>query len=590
MSESTFTSAEARRFGCPGCGGPLRYDIRAGKLVCDSCGNSCAVEDVPDPSRDAGDNCMDAVEYVCPNCGAALHTSQTAATSFCSYCGSDVVLTERLARIARPARIVPFRVPREDAEARYRERLSQCRFAPNSMLELQTLDHFRPVYIPYWRYTFNAKGPSEGRGIVRYSANGYNYEDEYDYQFDSDVHITGLLYDASSSFEDDTAQKLRFSMKDSVPFHPAFLCGLYAEAADTSDVVYSRALENLAEEKFRQAVCGKTGSEGAFSLPKKQQRGAELVLMPVWLLANRQGGRVLYTAINGNSGEIVCDPPVSAPRFALLTAGLFAAILAALLLITHWVVLRPNLVLMLCGILAAVGMRWIVPAVDDILVRRARDVDPTRAMKRESPGADRAIQGVAWSEEQRKARDKAEKEEAQKRKEEEKNGRAGFVERVFDPILKGNGCLSVIAVIVLISGGFFLLILPFILAVSRIGGSGASSVVALLISDQSVLPPYALAVSAIRLFMRKYTYRKVVPDPGRERASALDWLLLVALRVLVIAGLVVVMLPIPGVTLWCYGLSIAILVVLVAAMLRLNHLHNEFVTRPVPIFGKEEQA
>ena len=589
MSESSFKQADARRFGCPGCGGPLRFDIRAGKLVCESCGGAFEVADIPDPDQGAEDNRMDAVEYVCPSCGAAIHTTETAATSFCSYCGSDVVLTERLARIARPARIVPFTIPREEAERIYRERLSQAQCVPDSMQQRQTLDHFRAVYIPYWRYTFEAKGPSEGRGVVRYTTEEYNHEDEYDYKLDGDIRLTGLLYDASSSFEDDTAQKLKFSMKDSVPFHPAYLCGLYAEAADTADVVYANALQRLAEDKFRQFANGKTGSEGSYDLPSDRESSAELVLMPVWLLANRQEGRVLYTAINGRSGEIVCDPPVSAPRFALLAAGLFAAILAALLLASHWVVLRPNLVLMICGILAAVGMKRIVPDVDEILVRRARDVDPTRSMKRMNPGEDRPILEVDWSADQRTAREKERKEEAKK------SGKPSLGQRFMElSFLNNTGCLGIfvqiVAVSLVILGGMMLLFLPFILAVGRIGGSGWSAIVAILISDQSVLPPYALAVSFILLMLRKYTYRQVVPDPDRKRAGALDWLLLLTLRVLVAAGFAVVMLPVPGVTQWCYGLSVAILVVLVAAMLRLNRLHNEFVTRPVPIFGKGEKA
>ena len=594
MAESSFKTADGLRFRCPGCGGRLHYNIRESKLVCESCANVYEVASIPDPSRDAEDNCMDTVEYVCPSCGATLHTSQTAATSFCSYCGSDVVLSERLARIERPAKIVPFKVTREEAENIYRERLSESRYIPGDMLAQETMDLFRPVYIPYWRYSFDAKGNSEGRGIKRYSDSSYNYEDEYDYQFDGEIHLTGLLYDASSAFEDDTAQKLRFSMKESVPFHPAYLCGMYAEAADTADVVYAKALESLAEEKYRKLISGKTGTEGAFDLPAARESSAELVMMPVWLLANRQGERVLYTAINGASGKIVCDPPVSASRFALLTAGLFAAILAALLLITHWVVVRPNLVLMCCGILAAVFMRQIVPAMDKILIQRTLETDPTRAMKRKSPGGDQPLTDVVWSEEGRKRLEEERKRLEKERKEEEKrNRKPNLVERI-DGFMNSNSCLGLFLIIlvlpVLLGGFFILLFLPFILASERIGGSGSSAILAYIISDQSVLPPYALAVSFIMLLSLKYTYRKLQADPDRKKAGTIDWLILVALRALMVIGLVVVLVPVPGVKFWYYGLSIAILVLLVVSMLRLNRSHNEFVTRPVPFFGKEEQA
>ena len=551
MEENSFKTADGLRFRCKSCSGQLRYDIGSGRLVCESCGNGYAITSIPDPSLDDCDNCMDTVEYICPSCGASLHTSQTAATTFCSYCGSDVVLSERLSRIKRPAKIVPFRLTREDAEKKYRERLAESKCVPSDMLAQETLDHFRPIYIPYWHYSFNAKGMSEGRGIKRYHDNEYDYEEEYDIELDGDIKLTGLLYDASSAFEDDTAQKLGFNTRFSVPFHAAYLCGLYAEAADTADVVYAKAMEKMAKEKFSIYAAYKSGTDGAFDLPKERTGSAELVFMPVWLLANRQGGRVLYTAVNGASGEIVCEPTVSVPRFTLLTAGLFAAILAVLLIITHWLTLRPNLVLMCCGILSVVFMRQIVPAMDEILIQRTRDTDPTREMKRNSPDADRSVVD----------------ESAKQNKDTSLN------------VLKTILCIYVI---------LFLMI--FMLAASGIEEFSLSGAIAFLISDRSIFTPCVLIVSFILLLRHKYTYRSVQADPGRKKAGVIDWLILVALRILLIVGAGVMLSSAPGVKLWCYGLSIAIMTLLVVSMLRLNHFHNEFVTRPVPFFGKEAQS
>ena len=559
MEENSFKTADGLRFRCKSCSGQLRYDIGSGRLVCESCGNGYAITSIPDPSLDDCDNCMDTVEYICPSCGASLHTSQTAATTFCSYCGSDVVLSERLSRIKRPAKIVPFRLTREDAEKKYRERLAESKCLPSDMLAQETMDHFRPIYIPYWHYSFNAKGMSEGRGIKRYHDNEYDYEEEYDIELDGDIKLTGLLYDASSAFEDDTAQKLGFNTRFSVPFHAAYLCGLYAEAADTADVVYAKAMEKMAKEKFSIYAAYKSGTDGAFDLPKERTGSAELVFMPVWLLANRQGGRVLYTAVNGASGEIVCEPTVSVPRFTLLTAGLFAAILAVLLIITHWLTLRPNLVLMCCGILSVVFMRQIVPAMDEILIQRTRDTDPTREMKRNSPEADRSVVDESAKQQNKKTS------------------------------LKLSDIIGT-ALKIIFSFGGIPAILIFILVADNIGEIDVSGVIAFLISDRSIFTPCVLIVSFILLLRHKYTYRSVQADPGRKKAGVIDWLILVALRILLIVGAGVMLSSAPGVKLWCYGLSIAIMTLLVVSMLRLNHFHNEFVTRPVPFFGKEAQS
>ena len=551
MSETDFKQIDAYRYACPGCGGSLRYDIAGRDMLCDACGQRTPVSSLPDAMPAAGENgeaMLDMVEYVCPSCGAGIHATGTAATSFCCYCGADVVLTQRLSRIRRPDRIVPFRITREECESIYRRRLKEARFAPDALSEPATVDRFRPIYIPYWNYTYTASGESHGRGVRKYSDSDYNYEDDYSFDLSGEVKLTQLLYDASSAFEDETAQKLQFGIQAACPFHPAYLSGMYAEAADTSDAVYRDALQGIAEHAFNDAMQGKTGTTGSFSLPPERSAEAELVMMPVWLLANRQGDRVLYTAVNGDSGRIVCEPPVSKKRFALLSAALFCGLLAALLLITQVLVLRPNMLLMFCGIMAAFGLRQIVPIADDILVRRLRDIDPTRDMKRFAKDYDRSIPGIE---------------------------RMEFPGGGFDwGRLRGIGCSA---------GVLLMMLLPMI------SGLGWSRIQSLLISDRAILPPAVLIIAGIILFTLEYTYPATTRDEGRPEAGFIDLLMLYVMRALVVGGILVTIFPVPAVGLWCYGLSIAIMALLAANMLRLNLLHTEFVTRPIPFFGKEAE-
>ena len=554
MTQTDFKQVGAHRYACPGCGGALRYDIESRGLKCDSCGRLATIDELPDETPDQDDGMLDMVEYVCPSCGAGLHTTQTAATSFCSYCGSDVVLTQRLSRIRRPAEIQPFRVTRAQCEDIYRQRLRQARFAPDALLDQATIDRFRPIYIPYWRYTFYANGKTDGRGTRKYSDSSYKYEDYCGFDIDGEIRLSGILYDASSAFEDETAQKLRFRANDTVPFHPAYLSGMFAEAADTSDVVYQDMLKRTAMEEYNSAMEGKTGSTGSFPLPAEQSVTSKLVMMPVWLLASRQGERVLYTAVNGCTGEIVCDPPVSRKRFLLLAGALFCAALAALLLITQVVLLRPNLLLMLCCLLAALGMREIVPMADEILVHRIRDVDPTREMKLRSPESDRPIP---------------------------ENYEPGWYD--------GRDITKAVEVIRFFGPAILLLVVVFIL-IPYAYAAGASQLLALFISDRGVLAPLVLVLSAALLFNLRYNYPDTLQDMGRRNAGPLDVLLLSLLRALVIAGVVVTVVPVPAVGMWCYGLSIAILAALAGNMLRLNLLHNEFVTRPIPFFGLEDDT
>ena len=549
MDENNPNILKAYVFSCPGCGSPMRYDIDARCMVCDSCGRHNLVTDFKDPSEGEKGKKFDTVEFVCPSCGASIHSADGAATSFCSYCGSDVVLSARLTRMRRPDTIVPFRITREKCMEIYRDHLRSFRFAPKELSEQKITDRFRPIYIPFWRYKFTAKGICKGTGSRTYTEGDYRYEDSYSYDVDSEITLSSLLYDASSAFEDETAQKLRFNISKMPPakFHPAYLCGLYAESPDVSDAIYRTALESIAQDQLDNSFSARTGTTGSCRLPENRETTTELALMPVWLLTSRQGDRVLYTAINGYNGDIVCEPPINGRSFSLVTAALFCVIFAVLLLATHVVVLRPNLVLALCGILSAVGMTHIMPRMDEILTRRQHDVDPTRHMKNMSPGADKPLT----------------------RKE------AGI------DIKEKSNDWELFFKIAGILGSFFILTAFF--------AAGVSQTVGLLISDRGILPPIVLLIVFIKLVDMHYNYPKTSVDDDRKKSSRIPVVILIAMKVLTLAGIIITVFPIPGVGIWCYILSIAMLILLIVNLVMMNRINNEFVTRPVPILGKEAE-
>ena len=573
MPDQTVKTRDAYRCSCPGCGSVLKYDIRSRAMLCESCQGTWPVETFPDESAEKQEEMMDTVEYTCPSCGASVHTSQTSATSFCSYCGSEVVLTERLSHMRRPDAILPFRITREECESRYRGRIREAVFAPKSLLKQETINHFRPVYIPFWRYSYHSDGETDGLGQKTYSDSSYNYIDSYSYKLAADINITNLFYDASSAFDDETAMKLNFWTRGqydtfpvaegskTVPFHPAYLCGMYAESPDAEAVIYKDHLLNLAHDMFNTRAGLVTGSEISLERPKEHERiDSELVLLPVWLLANRTGERVLYTAVNGDTGNVICDTPVDRKRFIGVTALLFAGILVLLLALTKYVILRPNLLLGICGVLAVLAMRQIIPDADRILIRRQHDTDPTRAMKLRQKQYGESDVSV-W--ELPKA---------------VRSG-SGLFSKAKKTESKGSPLAKALA--------YFGLAALVYLATLMVNSS--SSLLSSLISDRGFLVPIVLVFCLVLLCIIRYRYPSEKTDPGKKKTALWDVILLYIMRALIVAGIIVSLAHTPGISLWCYALSIAILILLSVNIVRVYKLQNEYVTRPVPFFGKEGQ-
>ena len=534
MEENT-RAADGLRFGCPDCGGGLRFDIASGRAHCGSCGQSFEMSALPDPSLTEADGMMEAVEYRCPQCGAAVHASQTAATSFCSYCGADVILTQRLTRVVRPAAIVPFHVTREKCERIYRERVKESRFAPDDFTAQETVDHFRPVYIPFWRYRGTAEGDGlAGSAVNSYSDGSYEYTKQYQYSLSGSVSVSGIIYDASVSFEDETAQQLRFSVKRAVPFHPGYLCGFYAEAPDTEPSLYAEGVRDYAQKAWEDEFarqCEYKKPKAAFP-SDSFAASADILLMPVWLLAHRSGGRVVYTAVNGDTGEIVCDTPVSNRRFGLLAAQLTGLCLMLLVLLHFVIILRPRLLAALCGLTAAVA-QWVIARVfRDLRIRRGRENDFTWRKLHPDPRTGKAPKAASLS---------------------------GQDIKWDIPLLIAGGAA--------LAG----------MALSAMTAYNFNAFLAGLLADHGWLAP-VLQLCALALFAASGYRRRGGPD---------DLLFLGRLAAMAVTLLAVFM---ATADIYFYLCCVALLVLTALSLARLNRAHNEYVSRPVPFFGKEEQA
>jgi hypothetical protein len=80
--------------------------------------------------------------------------------------------------------------------------------------------------------------------------------------------------------------------------------------------------------------------------------GSHLNLFPVWFLTWRQGGRLAYGVVNGETGKLAADVPVDVKKF-LKVSAIIAVILFAVSTITSVLVL-PATVLMISAIAAAI--------------------------------------------------------------------------------------------------------------------------------------------------------------------------------------------------------------------------------------------
>lgn len=322
---------------CPNCGGGLKYDIASKQLGCPNCSSSFPVESIPEARMAQGvdmDGTMQAMIFTCPQCGGEVMSTSETAAGFCSFCGASVQLQGRMANETMPTKIVPFQITKQQCLESFRKHTNDYFFSPSDMRKGDAKLEFRGIYMPYWDYTVHQQAHIHRTYKSEYRSGDYRIIDHYNFDWDLNQDIENIQHDASLAFNDDVGIAISpFKPEDAVDFNSGYMEGFYADLADTKAEDYAKFAIDSAVEHTEKAISNKTKGSRTDAGPRGNQEfgGAitkkGLSLFPVWFMSYKSGDRVAYSAVNGQTGKVYVDLPVSIPRFfglmALMTIILF---------------------------------------------------------------------------------------------------------------------------------------------------------------------------------------------------------------------------------------------------------------------------
>ena len=367
---------------CPNCGGMLRFDIRSQCMKCDSCTSTF------DPySFQYGNSAEESTEYdvtvfKCPQCGGEIYSTDQTAAGFCSYCGSSSVLEGHLTREKRPELIIPFKKTKEDCKSIFKKFTKRAIFAPADFRSEGNVDSFRGIYMPYWLYDISQGGQINVPTSTSHRRGDYIIEDHYMCSGEMDSMYNGVSYDASSSFADDISNEIApFNVKDITQFSPSFLSGFYADVADVPASVYEDTAVELARESSynylkknspMSAEHFEKGKTEVKSMISTQINAGRSAMFPVWFMAYRQRNRVAYATVNGQSGKVSSDLPISIPKY-LLCAGIIATVLFFILQLFFTIL--PSTLLAVIAIVSVIGAILYSSEMKKICIKDNHDDD-----------------------------------------------------------------------------------------------------------------------------------------------------------------------------------------------------------------------
>jgi len=350
-------------YQCPACTGPLHFDPVTGKLVCDYCGSSYstaeiealyarkdesaaqaaqAAQDQPQPEGSPWSEAEAAglKVYNCPSCGAELICDQTTAASSCPYCGNPTIVPGELSGALRPDWVIPFRLTKEQAVTALKAHYRKKPLLPKLFSSQNHLEEIKGVYAPFWLYDGSAGGTAvfHAKKVRHWSEGKYDVTETSHFECvrRGTLCFSRIPVDSSTKMPDEHMDAIEpFDFSDLRPFSTAYLPGYMA---DKYDVDARNAEERARKRAVESAVSAMEATVDGYDSVSREstdvaynRSGLHYALLPVWILSTRWNERNYLFAVNGQTGRLVGDLPISKGRLAAWFFGVWAAAAAVLL-------------------------------------------------------------------------------------------------------------------------------------------------------------------------------------------------------------------------------------------------------------------
>lgn len=349
MEQTTVT------YQCPNCGAGLVFDAEKGKFACEFC-----LSDFSKDELNASDSAERAREreqmdeefreqmhaYSCPSCGAQVMADGETVADFCYYCHNPVVLSDQLSGVFRPDRIIPFKFGKKQAIEKFLKYAKSHRFVPRDYFCAEQVDKITGVYYPFWVTDADSSAAitAEGTRIRTWLVGNVKYTEttRLEFEREGEIHFEDIVTSALSTEDKQMLEGvLPYPSESLEAFSAPYLTGFVAKKRDVERDSLSEEVRLRMQDYADRLLRGTIDGQVAKTAPRMQIHKShwEYALMPVWVLTYRdKEGKIYKYAMNGFTGKVYGELPISKFKLAAAFCAIMAAV-AAVVFAVGWVLL-----------------------------------------------------------------------------------------------------------------------------------------------------------------------------------------------------------------------------------------------------------
>lgn len=323
-------------YKCSNCGAGLVFDAEKQSFSCDFCISSFTEDELrlsgADKRAEEAERAEDEFrselrEYHCDSCGAEILTDKSTVADFCYYCHNPIVLSDRVSGAFRPTKVIPFKFDKDEAKKIFHDYCKKKWFLPKDYFSPEHSDKICGIYYPFWVVDADSSAGmnAKARKVRSWRQGNYRYTETSHYAITrrANIHFEDISSSAIST-EDKAMLEgiLPYPTDEYLDFSIPYLQGYQAKKRDlsredlTEDV--RGKMTSYAESLLSSTVVGYSSVDSKSTSVSVEKSHWEYALTPIWILNYMRKGKNYLYAMNGSTGKIYGELPVSIPKLAIL--------------------------------------------------------------------------------------------------------------------------------------------------------------------------------------------------------------------------------------------------------------------------------
>lgn len=349
-------------YKCPNCDGPLKFKPDIQQFLCEYClskfdktsierpaetdSSQEKVDNEVEQQKDINENinksesdsdeskreefAKEAIAYSCPSCGAEIITTTTTAATTCYYCHNPVIISGRLDKNLKPDKIIPFYISREKAVERFKELCAKKKFLPPDFYSESQIEKLAGIYYPYWLIGAEVEGAmtSNARKTRTWQTGNMQYTETTNYRLirNGKIDLHGISVTAFKNEDRDIFKYVcPYDDEKRIEFAMSYLSGFQAEKRDLEKTdlreEVQKKVKSISENTLQDTMKGFGAVTSEIKKFNIVNENWEYVLYPIWIMTYIFNGTTYRYALNGQTGKIYGELPVSKTKLSLLFAS-----------------------------------------------------------------------------------------------------------------------------------------------------------------------------------------------------------------------------------------------------------------------------